>query len=125
MSGGRRPAVLDHRHEGDATLQLAQAFSPNATTFLTHLVGGGLADKRYVVQRYKSMLEGGIRPVESETVKSSRRLKRGGRRVSEGRVSPASTSPPPSRRRRQNPDQKSARGRHSLRVKLPSRQCGA
>ena len=37
-------------------MQPAQAFAPNATTFLTHIVGLGLADKRYVVQRFKSML---------------------------------------------------------------------
>ena len=36
-------------------MQPAQAFAPNATTFLTHLVGGGLADTRYVVERFKSM----------------------------------------------------------------------
>lgn len=35
-------------------MQSAQAFAPNATTFLTHLVGGGLADKRYVVERFRS-----------------------------------------------------------------------
>ena len=39
-------------------MQPAQAFSPNATTFLTHLVGLGLADERYVVRRFKSMLDG-------------------------------------------------------------------
>ena len=54
-------------------MQPAQAFAPNATTFLTHLVGGGLADKRYVVQRFKSMLDGDIRPVESQAPKGSRR----------------------------------------------------
>ena len=56
-------------------MQPAQVFSPNATTFLTHLVGGGLADKRYVVQRFKSMLDGDIRPVESEAPKGNRRRK--------------------------------------------------
>ena len=54
-------------------MQPAQAFSPNATTFLTHLVGLGLADTRYVVQRFKSMLDGDIRPVESQAPKGSRR----------------------------------------------------
>ena len=39
-------------------MQPVQALSPNATTFLTHLVGLGLADKRYFVQRFKSMLDG-------------------------------------------------------------------
>ncbi len=56
-------------------MQPAQAFAPNATTFLTHLVGGGLADTRYVVERFKSMLHGDIRPVESEAPKGSRRRK--------------------------------------------------
>ena len=54
-------------------MQPAQAFAPNATTFLTHIVGLGLADKRYVVQRFKSMLDGDIRPVEAEAPKGSRR----------------------------------------------------
>ena len=54
-------------------MQPAQAFSPNATTFLTHLVGLGLADERYVVQRFKSMLDGDIRPVEAEASKAGRR----------------------------------------------------
>ena len=56
-------------------MQPAQAFSPNATTFLTHLVGLGLADARYVVQRFKSMLDGDIRPVEAEAPKGNRRRK--------------------------------------------------
>jgi len=54
-------------------MQPAQAFAPNATTFLTHLVGRGLADKRYVVERFKSMLDGDIRPVEAEAPKGNRR----------------------------------------------------
>ena len=55
VSGGVRPAAaFPHRHEGDGKMQSAQAFAPNATTFLTHLVGGGLADKRYVVERFRS-----------------------------------------------------------------------
>ncbi len=56
-------------------MQPAQAFAPNATTFLTHLVGGGLADTRYVVERFRSMLDGEIRPVEAEAPKDGRRLK--------------------------------------------------
>ena len=56
-------------------MQPAQAFAPNATTFLTHLVGAGLADTRYVVERFKSMLDGDIRPVEAEAPKGSRRRK--------------------------------------------------
>ena len=56
-------------------MQPAQAFAPNATTFHTHLAGGGLADTRYVVERFKSMLHGDIRPVEFEAPKGSRRRK--------------------------------------------------
>ena len=56
-------------------MQPAQAFSPNATTFLTHIVGRGLADQRYVVQRFKSMLDGDIRPVEAEAPNGKRRRK--------------------------------------------------
>ena len=56
-------------------MQPARAFAPNATTFLTHLVVGGLADTRYVVERFKSMLDGDIRPVEAEAPKGSRRRK--------------------------------------------------
>ena len=54
-------------------MQPVQALSANATTFLTHLVG--LADERYVVQRFKSMLDGDIRPIEAEAPKGSRRRK--------------------------------------------------
>jgi len=63
------PAVSDHRHKGDGTMQPAQAFFPKATTFLTHLVRLGLADKRYVVQRFRSMLDGDIRLVDVEAPK--------------------------------------------------------
>ena len=56
-------------------MQPARAFAPNATTFLTHLVGGGLADTRYVVERFRSMLNGDIRPVEAEAPKGGRRRK--------------------------------------------------
>ena len=56
-------------------MQPAQAFAPNATTFLTHLVGGVLADTRYVVGRFKSMHNGDIRPLEAEAPKGGRRRK--------------------------------------------------
>ncbi len=56
-------------------MQPAQAFSGNATTFLTHIVGRGLDDERYVVERFKSMLDGDIRPVEAEAPKGKRRRK--------------------------------------------------
>ncbi|MDE0172046.1 MAG: hypothetical protein OXH87_00765 [Rhodospirillaceae bacterium] len=56
-------------------MQPVQAFAPNSTTFLTHLVGGGLADTRYVVERFRSMLDGDIRPIAAEAPKDGRRRK--------------------------------------------------
>ena len=56
-------------------MQPAQAFSGNATTFLTHIVGRGFADERYVVERFKSMLDGDIKPVEAEPPKGKRARK--------------------------------------------------
>ena len=56
-------------------MQPAQAFSGNATTFLTHIVGRGFADERYVVERFKSMLDGDIKPIETEAPKGKRRRK--------------------------------------------------
>ena len=56
-------------------MQPAQAFSGNATTFLTHIVGRGFDDEHYVVERYRSMLDGDIRPVEAEAPKGKRRRK--------------------------------------------------
>ena len=53
-------------------MQPAQAFYPDVTTFLTHLVG--LADKRYVVQRFKSMFDSDIRPVEAKNRKNNRAI---------------------------------------------------
>ncbi len=38
---------------------------PEANTFLTHLLGPGLADERYEVKRYKATGEGDIRPAPS------------------------------------------------------------
>ena len=35
----------------------------NASTFLTHLFGQGLDDDRYVVERFRSMADGDIRPL--------------------------------------------------------------
>ena len=56
-------------------MQPAQVFSGNATTFLTHIVGRGFDDEHYVVERYHSMLDGDIRPVEAEAPKGKRRRK--------------------------------------------------
>ncbi len=56
-------------------MHAAQVFSANATTFLTHIVGRGFDDEHYVVERYRSMLDGDIRHVEAEAPKGNRRRK--------------------------------------------------
>ena len=37
------------------------AFRPDANTYLVHMFGRGLEDKTYVVERYRSSMDGGIR----------------------------------------------------------------
>ena len=37
-----------------------------ADTFVVHFFGTGLADERYVVERFKAMADGDIRPIRSE-----------------------------------------------------------
>ena len=48
-------------------MSTAIAFPDNtASTFLTHLFGGGLADDRYVVERFRAYADGDIRPGPGE-----------------------------------------------------------
>ena len=48
-------------------MSAAIAFPANtATTFLTHIFGTGLADDRYVVERFKAHADGDIRPWSGE-----------------------------------------------------------
>ena len=47
----------------------------SASTFLVHLFGGGLADERYVVERFKAQADGDIRPVRPEAPRSRGRRK--------------------------------------------------
>ena len=48
-----------------------------ADTFLVHFFGGGLADERYVVERFKAHADGDIRPWPGEAPpKNGRRAKR-------------------------------------------------
>ena len=49
-----------------------------ADTFLVHFFGGGLADERYVVERYKAHADGDIRPwpCEAPATGKRRRAKR-------------------------------------------------
>ena len=64
MSGGGVPAVPDHRHDGGGTLTTAIP-GKTASTFLTHFFGSGLVDDRYVVERFKALADGDIRPWEA------------------------------------------------------------
>ena len=55
----------------------AIAFPGNtASTFLTHFFGSGLADERYVVERFKALADGDIRRVAGEAPAQTKRGKR-------------------------------------------------
>ena len=47
----------------------------DARTYLTHFVGGGLDDDRYVVQRFRSLASGDIVPVRADVTKQKGRSK--------------------------------------------------
>lgn len=47
-------------------MQAALAPRGDSRTFLTHFVGSGLDDERYVVQRYRSRANGDIVPVDTD-----------------------------------------------------------
>ena len=68
--GGRNsregvPAARNHGPTGDSTMQTSRTLHGNANTYLTHVFGRGLADDRYVVERFKSMTNGDIRPLHA------------------------------------------------------------
>ena len=44
----------------------------NAETYLVHLFGRGLDGERYVVERYRSLASGEIRPVQAEEPKAKK-----------------------------------------------------
>ena len=48
----------------------------NAETYLVHLFGCGLDGERYVIERYRSLPGGEIRPVQAEERKTGGRRKR-------------------------------------------------
>ena len=59
-------------------MQATLAPRGDAGTFLTHFVGGGLDDERYVIQRYVSRANGDIVPVDAgEPGRKGRRRARG------------------------------------------------
>ena len=47
-------------------MQMVNARPGNARTFLIHMFGHGLEDDRYVVERFKSMTNGDIRPLSAD-----------------------------------------------------------
>ena len=49
-------------------MQAALAPRGDSRTFLTHFVGSGLDDDRYVVERYRSQADGQIVPVDATAV---------------------------------------------------------
>ena len=56
-------------------MRTGRMFHRDAQTFLVHLFGRGLEDDRYVVERYRSLANGEIRPVQA-----GQRKTKGGRR---------------------------------------------
>ena len=51
----------------------------DARTFLTHFVGGGLEDDRYVVETFRSLANGEIVPVQADGTRPKGRRKACGR----------------------------------------------
>ena len=47
-------------------MQTVNAHPGNSRTFLIHMFGRGLEDDRYVVERFKSLTNGDIRPLNAE-----------------------------------------------------------
>ena len=76
-SGGGRPAAdFPHWHEGDGSMTAAMAMPGNtADTFLVHFFGTGLADDRYVVERYRARADGDIVPAPAEALAAKGRCK--------------------------------------------------
>ena len=63
-------------------MQAALAPRGDARTYLTHFVGDGLEDDRYVVETFRSLANGEIVPVEADGTKPK------GRRKARGRILP-------------------------------------
>ena len=63
------PAVPIHLSKEHGTMQTVLDPRGDARTYLTHFVGGGLDDDRYVVQRFRSLASGDIVPVLADVTK--------------------------------------------------------
>ena len=59
-----------------------QTYPGNASTFLIHLFGQGLDDDRYVVERFRSMADGDIRPLRDGGTRTKNQSKAPGTVVS-------------------------------------------
>ncbi len=57
-------------------MRTGRMFQRDAQTFLIHLIGQGLEDNRYVVEKYRSHPDGQIEPVEPEQPRTKGRRKR-------------------------------------------------
>ena len=69
------PAVPIHLSKEHGTMQTVLDPRGDARTYLTHFVGGGLDDDRYVVQRFRSLASGDIVPVRADVTKQKGRSK--------------------------------------------------
>ena len=57
----------DHWHDRDLAMQMIDAASGSARTYLVSTLGRGLeGEDRFIVERFKAMLEGDIRPIHAE-----------------------------------------------------------
>ena len=56
-------------------MHTGRMFRRDAQTFLIHLFGRGLEDDRYVIERYKSLASGEIRPVNAEQPRTKGRCR--------------------------------------------------
>ena len=56
-------------------MRTGRTFHRDAQTFLVHLFGRGLDDERYVVEKYRSLPDGEIRPIQAEQAKTKGRRK--------------------------------------------------
>jgi len=56
-------------------MRTGRMFHRDAQTFLVHLFGRGLDDERYVVETYRSLPSGEIRPVEAGQPKAKGRCR--------------------------------------------------
>ena len=66
---GVPPSFSHHRHDGDGIMTAAMAMPGNtAETFLVHFFGTGLADDRYVVERFRARADGDIVPASAEAL---------------------------------------------------------